>query len=117
MRNIKDQYLEITTLAKIWEPLYKKIDWKLIMIKFRARFIKKSKGFPEILAFSGISWNCLCVWKIMDRVYRSRDHGWISMHGGLVIMERCGRSGSREVVVIAWREREEVVRVLTNGVT
>jgi hypothetical protein len=53
----------------------------------------------------------------MDRVYRSWDHGWISMHGGLVIMERCGRSGSREVVVIAWREREEVVRVLTNGVT
>jgi hypothetical protein len=42
----------------------------------------------------------------MDRVYGSRDHGWLSVHGGLMTMERCGRSRAREVVVIAQRERE-----------
>jgi hypothetical protein len=37
----------------------------------------------------------------MDRVYESRDHGWLSIHGGLTTMGRCDRSGAREVVVIA----------------
>jgi hypothetical protein len=42
----------------------------------------------------------------MDRVYESRDHSWLSIHGGLATMERCDRSEAREVVVIAQRERE-----------
>jgi hypothetical protein len=55
----------------------------------------------------------------MDCVYGSRDHGWVSVHGGLATMERCGRSRAQEVIMIARREREreEVVGVLTNGVT
>jgi hypothetical protein len=53
----------------------------------------------------------------MDRVYESRDHSWLSIHGGLATMERCDRSEAREVVVIAQREREEVVGVLTNDAT
>jgi hypothetical protein len=48
------------------------------------------------------------------------------MHGGLAIMEQCGRSEAREVIMIAQRERErerereeeeEVVGVLTNCAT
>jgi hypothetical protein len=42
----------------------------------------------------------------MDRVYASRDHDWLSVHGGLATMGRRGRSGAREVVVIARRKRE-----------
>jgi hypothetical protein len=42
----------------------------------------------------------------MDRVYGSRDHGWLSVHGGLVTMGQHGRSEAREVIVIAQRERE-----------
>jgi hypothetical protein len=53
----------------------------------------------------------------MDRVYGSRDHGWLSIHGGLMTMGRCSRSGARVVVVVAQREREEVLGVLTNGTT
>jgi hypothetical protein len=48
----------------------------------------------------------------MDRVYESRDHSWLSVHGELMTMGRHGRSEAREVIVIAQREREEVVRVL-----
>jgi hypothetical protein len=46
--------------------------------------------------------------KIMDWVYESRDHGWLSVHGGLVTMGQRGRSGAREVVVIARRKRERM---------
>jgi hypothetical protein len=57
----------------------------------------------------------------MARVYRSRDHGWLSIHGGLTTMGRCSHFEAREVIVIARREREregeEVIRVLTNVVT
>jgi hypothetical protein len=42
----------------------------------------------------------------MDRVYGSRDHDWLSIHGGLMTMGRCSRSGARVVVVVAQRERE-----------
>jgi hypothetical protein len=50
-------------------------------------------------------------------VYGSRDHGRLSVHGGLTTMGRRGHSIAQEVVVIAWKEREEVVGVLTIGVT
>jgi hypothetical protein len=53
----------------------------------------------------------------MDRVYGSRDHSCLSAHGGLATMGRRGHSIAREVVVIAWKEREEVVGVLTIGAT
>jgi hypothetical protein len=39
----------------------------------------------------------------MYRVYGSRDHGWLSVHGGLMTMGRRGRSRAREFVVIAQR--------------
>jgi hypothetical protein len=29
--------------------------------------------------------------KIMDRVYESRDHDWLSVHSGLMTMEQLGR--------------------------
>jgi hypothetical protein len=45
----------------------------------------------------------------MNQVYRSWDHDWLSVHGELTIMERRGRSGAWEVIVIARKEREEVV--------
>jgi hypothetical protein len=80
-------------------------------------FIKKYNGFASILAFSRISRNCYCIGKVMDRVYESWDHDWLSVHGGLATMGQRGRSRAREVIVIAWREREEVIRVITNGVT
>jgi hypothetical protein len=57
----------------------------------------------------------------MNRVYGSRDHDWLLVHGGLATMGRRGCSRAQEVVVIARRERErereEVVGVLTNGAT
>jgi hypothetical protein len=55
----------------------------------------------------------------MDQVYGSRDHGCLSVHGGLTTMGQHGHSGVREVIVIAQRgrEREEVIRVLTNSTT
>jgi hypothetical protein len=55
----------------------------------------------------------------MARVYGSRDHGWLSIHGGLTTMGRCSHFEAREVIVIARREREreEVIRVLTNVAT
>jgi hypothetical protein len=57
--------------------------------------------------------------KVMDRVYESRDHNWLSVHGGLMTIGRRDRSGAREVVVVARRERErgEVVEVPTNDAT
>jgi hypothetical protein len=42
----------------------------------------------------------------MDRVYESQYHDWLSVHGGLAIMEQHGRSRAWEVIVIARRERE-----------
>jgi hypothetical protein len=63
--------------------------------------LKKSKGFPTILIFSGISWNCFCIGKVMDRVYGSRDHDWLSVHGGLTTMGRRGSSRAQEVAMIA----------------
>jgi hypothetical protein len=42
----------------------------------------------------------------MDRGYGSQEHGWLLVHGGLATMGRRGRSGAREVVVIAQRKRE-----------
>jgi hypothetical protein len=56
-----------------------------------------------------IFWNFLelfFIGKVMDRVYGSRDHGWLSVHCGLTAMGRRDRSGAREVIVIAQRERE-----------
>jgi hypothetical protein len=82
-------------------------------------FIKKSKSFLVILAFSGISQNCFFIEKVMHQVYGSRDHGCLSVHGGPATMGRRDRSGAREVIVVAQREREreEVVGVLTNDAT
>jgi acetyl-CoA acetyltransferase len=56
---------------------------------------------------------------VMDWVYGLWDCDWLSVNGGLTTMGHCGRSGAREVVVIARRERErgEVVKVLTNCAT
>jgi hypothetical protein len=59
---------------------------------------------------------------VMYRVYESRDHGWLSIHDGLVTMGRCSCSRVWEVVVIARREREreeeeEVIGVLINSTT
>jgi hypothetical protein len=69
-----------------------------------------------ILAFSEISQNCFFIGKVMDQVYGSRDHGCFSVHSGLATMGQHDRSKAREVVVIAQREREreEVIRILTN---
>jgi hypothetical protein len=55
----------------------------------------------------------------MDRVYGSRDHDCLSVRGGLATMGQGGCSRAQKVVVIAEREREreEVVRVLTNDAT
>jgi hypothetical protein len=53
----------------------------------------------------------------MDRVYGSRNNGWLLVHGGLTTMEWRGCSEAREVVVIAQREREEVIEVLSNEAT
>jgi hypothetical protein len=69
-------------------------------------FIKKSKSFLVILAFSGISQNCFFIEKVMHQVYGSRDHGCLSVHGGPATMGQRDRSGAREVIVVAQRERE-----------
>jgi hypothetical protein len=71
-----------------------------------SKFIKKSTGFSTNFATPEISRNCFCIIKVMDRVYGSRDHDWLSDHGGLATMGQCGRSESREVVMIAQREGE-----------
>jgi hypothetical protein len=42
----------------------------------------------------------------MDQVYESPNHEWLLVHSGLVTMGRHGRSGARDIVVIAQRERE-----------
>jgi hypothetical protein len=49
--------------------------------------------------------------KVIDRVYGSRDHDCLSVHGGLTTMGRRGCSGAREVVVIAQKERERERRL------
>jgi hypothetical protein len=59
-----------------------------------------------ILTILGISQNYFFIGKVIDRFYGSRDHGWLSIHGGLVTMGRRDCSGAREVIVIAQRERE-----------
>jgi hypothetical protein len=56
----------------------------------------------------------------MDWAYESRDNGWLLVHGGLATMGQHGRSGARQVIVTAQREREkeeEVIEVLTNDAT
>jgi hypothetical protein len=55
--------------------------------------------------------------KVMDRVCGSQDHDKLSVYGVVMIIGQHSRSGAQEVTVIAWREREEVVGVLTNGAT
>jgi hypothetical protein len=82
--------------------------------------LKKSKGLHAILAFSMISQNCFCIGKVIDWVYGSQDHGWLSVHGGLTTMRWRGHSRTRDIIMIAQREREreeEVVGVLTNDAT
>jgi hypothetical protein len=49
----------------------------------------------------------------MDQIYGSRYHGWLSIHGGLVTMGQHDRFGAWEAVVIARREKEKIVGVLT----
>jgi hypothetical protein len=44
--------------------------------------------------------------KVMDLVYGSRDHNWLSIHSGLVTMGRRSRSGARKIIATAWRERQ-----------
>jgi hypothetical protein len=58
-----------------------------------------------ILAFFGISRNWFLIGKVIDQVYGSRDHCWLSVYGGLVTMGRCSCSGAQKVIVTAWRER------------
>jgi hypothetical protein len=76
-----------------------------------------------ILILTVISRNCLCIGKVMNRVYGSRDHDCFLVHGRLATMGRRGCFRAREVVVIPRREiegeeeKEEVVRLLTNGAT
>jgi hypothetical protein len=53
----------------------------------------------------------------MDEIYGSRDFCCLSIHGGLMTIGQRGRSGGWEVVMIARREREEVVGVVTNSAT
>jgi hypothetical protein len=69
-------------------------------------FIKKSKGFPAILIFLGISQNCFCIGKVMNQVYKSQDHGWLLVHGGLTTMRQRGRYRARKVIVTTQKERE-----------
>jgi hypothetical protein len=84
-----------------------------------SEFIKKSKGFPVILAFSRISQNYFCIyrkshgsslWNIGPRLALStwwtRDHG-----AARPLRGSGGRHDSSE------REREEAIGVLTNGTT
>jgi hypothetical protein len=42
----------------------------------------------------------------MNQVYGSRDHDWLPVHGGLMTMGWCNRSGAQKVIVIARREKE-----------
>jgi hypothetical protein len=70
-------------------------------------------AFPVILTILGISQNYFFIGKVIDRFYGSRDHGWLSIHGGLVTMGRRDCSGAREVIVIAQRERERRRRKLS----
>jgi hypothetical protein len=48
--------------------------------------------------------------KVIDRIYGSRDHGWLSIYGGLTTIWQCGRSKAQEVIVTAQREREREMR-------
>jgi hypothetical protein len=82
-----------------------------------SRFIKKiqvlSCDFGIFLNFSEL----FCIEKVMDRVYGSWDRSWLSVHGGLTSMGQRGRFVAQEVIVIAQRERKDVVGVLTNDAT
>jgi hypothetical protein len=89
----------------------------LIKVGVVSGLIKKIEGFSHDF---GIFWDfskLIFIGKVMDRVYGSWYHSWLSVHGGLTTMARGGRSGARELVVIAQREREKFIRVLINGVT
>jgi hypothetical protein len=78
--------------------------------------IKKIQGLSCDFGFLGFI-RIIFYRQIMDRVYGSWDHGWLLVHSGLVTMGRHDRSGAQKIVVIARREREEVIGVLTNGAT
>jgi hypothetical protein len=65
-----------------------------------------------ILAFFGISRNWFLIGKVIDQVYGSRDHDWLSVHGTMRVL--WGSEGHRDSLE---REREEVIRVLTNSAT
>jgi hypothetical protein len=68
-------------------------------------FIKK---IQELSCNFAIFWDfseLFFIGKIMNRVYGSRDHGWLLVHGGLVTMRRRDRSRAREVVKVSKRER------------
>jgi hypothetical protein len=53
----------------------------------------------------------------MDRVYGSWNHSWLLVHGRLTTIGQRSHSIAREVVVIAWKKREEVVGILTIDAT
>jgi hypothetical protein len=53
----------------------------------------------------------------MNQVYKSQDHGWLLVHGGLTTMRQRGRYRARKVIVTTQRERERFVRILTNDAT
>jgi hypothetical protein len=62
----------------------------LIKVGVVSGFIKKIEGFSHDF---GIFWDfskLIFIGKVMDRVYGSRDHSWLSVHGGLTTM-RAGR--------------------------
>jgi hypothetical protein len=42
----------------------------------------------------------------MNQVYKSQDHGWLLVHGGLTTMRQRGRYRARKVIVTTQRERE-----------
>jgi hypothetical protein len=69
-------------------------------------FIKKIQGISYNFGISRIYQNCFCMGKVMNRVYGSRDHDYLSVHGGLTIMGRRDRSEAQKFIVIAHRERE-----------
>jgi hypothetical protein len=81
----------------------------LIKVGVGFGFIKKIEGFSHDF---GIFWDfskLIFIGKIMDRVYGSRDHSWLSVHGGLMTMG-AGRllrgSGGRRDSSERERERE-----------
>jgi hypothetical protein len=71
-----------------------------------SRFIKKSKDISAILELFWIFSELFFIGKVIDRVYGSLDHDWLSVHGGLVTLGHHDHSMAQDVVVIARRERE-----------